>query len=178
VRVYMRRAKGPARRSTKPRGPGPLSDESSAAIEKTAAGFGLYKARAGQALDDKYNSGKSSTKEPLPFTPPGYKDLVAFAGLRNLEAAEKVVFVLLVAVFSGFLSIGLAISSLAFFKATAAEPPAGFENFVSDTLQGFFTPSLLAFFGLSTVYGLYKQAQLNSGATSYAEISKDDTADV
>jgi hypothetical protein len=177
VRVYMRRSKGPARRSNKPRGPGSLSDESSAAIEKTAAGFGLYKARAGQALDDKYNSGKSSAKEPLPFTPPGYKELVAFAGVRNLQAAEKVVFGLLVIVFSGFLSIGLAISSLAFFKATAAEPPAGFENFVSNTLEGLFTPSLLAFFGLSIIYGLYKQAQLNSGVTSYTEISKDDAAD-
>jgi hypothetical protein len=167
-------SKRPSSRSSKPRGPSRLSEDAKAAIEKTAGGFGLSKARPGQAFDEKYNAGKESGSSPRPFTPPGYKDLVTLVGARNLEVAETGVFWLLVMVFSAFLLSGLAMSSLAYFKATSTEPPPGFEEFISSKVEGLFSPSLIVFFALSTIYGLYKQAQLNSGVTSFTELSDDE----
>jgi hypothetical protein len=150
-----------------------LSDEQKAALEKTAAGFGIYKARPGEASDRKFGDKKASAgKQAQPRSPSAYAALVRLVGVRNLEFVEKAMFVTLAAVLAAFITGGLAISSLAFFKATASTPPEQLELFATNAVQSFFTPSLIFFFSLSTVYGLYKQAQMNAGATSYTEIGK------
>jgi hypothetical protein len=157
-------------------GPSRTPRDKREALERVAGEFGVFKARPGQRLDEKFTgpAAERATPAKLPFLPPGYRELEDTVGRGRLEVMEKGLFFTLAGLFAAFLGSGLAISSLAFFKATAKPPPPGFDDFVTNNLQAFFTPSLVVFFALSSVYGLYKQAQLKSGATGYIEINERD----
>lgn len=146
------------------KGPSRTPRDKEPIMEEIAAQYGVRKAKPGQALDEKL----SATIKREAATQGLYASLVSAVGQGNLDRVEKVVFYLLGGIFTAFLSCGLAISSLAFFKATGKAVPAGYDDFVT-SVEAYFTPALVLFFALSSAYGLYKQAQLNSGATGYTE---------
>lgn len=158
----MRVSKRTKRRSGR-KGPprGPLDQP--AGLEELGEKYGVRKARPAQALDEKV------ARDAAASDGPGYNALVNVVGQRTLDVMEKGVFVALVAIFTAFLASGLAISSLAAFKATNTPVPDGWDDFLTNNIEGAFTPSLVVFFALSSVYGLYKQAQLNAGFTGYKE---------
>lgn len=152
------RRKGGARRGA-PRGPLDAPE----GFEAIGEEYGVRKARPGQALDEKV------ARDAAGEGGGGYAALVGVVGQARLDAMEKVVFVALAGIFAAFLASGLAISSLAAFKATDTPVPEGWDEFLTNNVEGAFTPSLVVFFALSSFYGLYKQAQLNAGTTGYKE---------
>jgi hypothetical protein len=151
-------------RARRPRkGPSRTPADKAARFEDIGAKFGVRPARPGQVMDEKIAREAPSGEQA------GYNALVELVGQDALDTMEKGVFVALAVLFSAFLASGLAISSLAAFKATGKPIPDGWNEFVSSKVEGAFTPSLFVFFGLSSLYGLYKQAQLNAGTTGYKE---------
>jgi hypothetical protein len=165
-RVLMRASRPGGRPARK--GPSRTPRDKVEALEAVAAQYGLRKARPGQVLDEKVASDarRAAGSESL------YGSLVSAVGQDTLDVAERGVFVTLAVLFAAFLGSGLAISSLAAYKATGTTVPDGWDEFVSSKVEGTFTPSLLVFFALSSAYGLYKQAQLNAGSTGYTERQK------
>ncbi|CDF38853.1 unnamed protein product [Chondrus crispus] len=158
------------------RKPGPkksqLSKESEERIEGLASKYGIRAPRPGDDLDRKFNSTSSSDPENQP-PPSAYQRLAGAFGVEALNAAERVLVVALGTMLIAFLASGLAISSEAFFKASGKEIPDNVEA-VLLSLEQAFTPTLLIFLALSSVFGLYKQSQLSSGASSYSALSKDE----
>lgn len=151
----------------KPRKPsrtGPSRTPSSkrAKVEEIAASYGVKKARAGQGLDERVAREAAAAEAPL------YVKFAGAVGQERLDVAEKVLFYALGGFFSFFLLSGLAISSIAAYKAAGTPVPEQWDAFVTQ-VEGYFTPSLFAFFAGSSVFGLYKQAQLNAGVTGYTE---------
>lgn len=168
------RATAPARtsavqmRSRRPsvrgrKGPSRTPSDKATKFESIGEEFGVRPARPGQALDEKIKREAASEEQ---FN---YSGLVEVFGQGALDTMEKVVFVALALLFTVFLASGLAISSLAAFKATGKPVPDGWDEFLTNHVEGAFTPSLFVFFGLSSFYGLYKQAQLSAGTTGYKE---------
>lgn len=156
--------------------PGPkrnrLSKESEQRIESLASKYGIRAPRPGDDLDRKFNTSSSfDTDAAEPLT--AYQRLVRIFGVEALDAVEGVVVVALGIILVVFLTSGIAISSEAFFKASGKEIPDYIEATLLN-LEKAFTPTVLVFLGLSSMFGLYKQSQLSSGATSYSTLNKDE----
>lgn len=151
-------------RGAKPsrKGPSRTPADKREKLESIAAEYGVQKARPGQDLDRRVRRQADAQEAPL------YLKFAGAIGQDKLDVAEKVLFFSLAALFALFLASGLAISSIAAFKAAGQPVPEKWDEFVTG-VEGIFTPSLFIFFGLSSVFGLYKQAQLNAGVTGYTE---------
>lgn len=167
VCITMRKAK---------RKPGPkgaqLPKESEDRIESLASKYGIRPPQPGDQLDQKFNTPSSTANDKQP-SPSAYQRLAATFGVETLDAAERVLVIALGVMLVAFLVSGIAISSEAFFKASGKEVPENFDALLV-TLEQAFTPTVLIFLALSSVFGLYKQSQLSSGATSYSALNKDD----
>ena len=128
--------------------------------------------RPGDDLDRKFNSTSSVDPDNQP-PPSAYQRLAGAFGVEALNAAERVLVVALGTMLIAFLASGLAISSEAFFKASGKEIPDNVEAILL-SLEQAFTPTIVIFLALSSVFGLYKQSQLSYGASSYSALSKDE----
>lgn len=170
--VAMRAGRKQPSKPKSPQGP-PEGIVDGSEIEAIAAKFGVRKSRPGQMLDEEYNERRETGGTGDETSAFSFENLVKTFGQDNLDRAEKVIFGALLSLFIMFIAGGLAISSLAYFKAVGKPAPEGWDNFVSDKVYGAFTPSLVIFFALSSLFGLYKQAQLSTGGTTYTESDKD-----
>lgn len=162
-----------AKRKAGPKGPSRLPKESEDRIEQLAGKYGIRPPKPGDQLDQKFNSPSSDDDQPPPTA---YQRLAGAVGIETLDAAERVVVIALGVLLTVFLVIGLGISSEAFFKASGKEVPENIDAFLL-SLEQAFTPTVIVFLALSSVFGLYKQSQLSSGATSYSALNKDDKKD-
>lgn len=151
------RSKGPSRK-----GPSKTPADKREKVASIAAEYGVKKARPGQGMDERVAREAKAEKAPL------YLRFAGAVGQDRLDAAEKALFFALAGFFSFFLMSGLAISSIAAYKAAGTPVPVKWDAFVT-SVEGLFTPSLFFFFAGSSVFGLYKQAQLNAGVTGYTE---------
>lgn len=135
-------------------------------IEKVAAEFGIKPARPGEDLDKRFTSTSPTKNDAPPKTL--YQVLADAVGVDVLDRLESVMYVALGALLLAFLSTGLAIASEAFFKASQASIPPALDAFAVSA-EKWFTPLLFVFIALSSILGIYKQSQLNSGAAQYDE---------
>lgn len=158
-----------SRPRTGPKGPGPLSEEKEARLREIASRRGVKPPTPGDRLDRKYN-----VTVPTPTSSPQtlYQFLVTVFGTPKLEVFERGLYILLGGVLLVFIVGGLAISSEAFLKASGKPVPDQLDDVLS-SVQVVFTPIGLAFLALSSVLGVYKRSQLNSGVTAYSELRKD-----
>lgn len=148
-----------------------MSPEQRENMKTIAEGYGVRPPRAGATQDRIYGKGGKREPEAPPETV--YERLVGVFGEEGLENAERVVYVALSGLLVAFLGIGIAISTEAFFTATGREVPEGMDVIVRQ-LYDAFTPVALGFLGLSSLLGLYKQAQLGAGVTGYENIKDSD----
>lgn len=165
----MRKAKHKAK---PPKGPSRLPKGTEDRIEKLAGKYGIRAPKPGDEHDQKYSAPSSSSSDDL-SPPTAYQRLAGAVGIETLNAAERVVVVTLGILLVIFLASGLGISSEAFFKASGKEVPDNLDALLV-RLEQVFTPAGIVFLALSSVFGLYKQSQLSSGATSYSALNKDD----
>lgn len=135
------------------------SPEQRAKLEEIARGFGVQVERAEDVLDDE---AKAGIKERRTF----YSAAEKAVGVGTLEVFERTLIGSIVAMLAAFLSVGLAIGVTAFFKASGSDAPSALSSFV-DAAEPSFTPIFVVFLVLSSTLGIYKQSQLNSGATAY-----------
>lgn len=162
--VTMRR-KGAQKRP----GPSRTPAEKRARMEEIARGYGVAKPRVAEGMDAKYNKPAKSDDAPSPTV---YQTLARVFGVEALDKAERIVLVALGVFLVAFLAGGIAISSEAFFKATGKDISDSLDATLANVEQ-VFTPALVVFLSLSSLFGLYKQSQLTSGATAYVEEPKD-----
>ena len=101
-----------------------------------------------------------------------YTILAGMLGVQRLQRIETALGYMLTLLIVAFLGLGVGVGIEAFFKATGKEFPENVDRWISSA-EPFFTPLLVTFLALSSVYGLYKQSQLSSGVTAYAEDEKD-----
>lgn len=160
------------KRTSKKKGSPRLSNEKRGELEKVAAEFGIKPPRPGEELDRQFTSSSNSEKDEPEFKTV-YQFLAEIVGVKTLDTIEFVTYVVLGGMLFAFLATGLAFASEAFFKASQSEVPSSLDNFVT-AAEKWFTPLLLSFIALSSVLGLYKQSQLNSGTTQYDESKQSD----
>lgn len=134
-------------------------------FKQLASEYGLDAPRPGEDLDRQYTSKDRPEKTPSKTL---YQMLAANFGVSTLDTIEGAVYVLLGTLLLAFISTGLLIASEAFFKASQQEIPPTLDA-IAITAEHWFTPVLFLFIGLSSVFGIYKQSQLNSGAAQYEE---------
>lgn len=158
-----------SRPRTGPKGPGPLSEDKEARLRQLASRRGVQPPTPGDQLDRKYN-----ITIPTPTSSPQtlYQFLVTVFGTPTLDMFERGLYVVLGAMLLAFVAGGLAISSEAFFKASGKPVPQQLDD-VLGQVQAVFTPVGLVFLALSSVLGVFKRSQLNSGVTAYSELRKD-----
>eukprot|EP00171_Calliarthron_tuberculosum_P012199 IDg12199t1 len=149
-------------------GPSPPTPERRAQLEEVAKGFGVEAPRLEDQLDEnaRASSGRGVSERTL------YMSMESAVGRTALETFERALIALIGTLLAAFLSLGLAISSAAFFKATGSDIPGGLNSFI-DSGEPLFTPIFVVFLVLSSTLGLYKQSQLNSGGTGYEGKRKD-----
>lgn len=157
--------------ATKQRGRGSgFSKEQNDRLKKVAEKFGVNAPKAGDRLDRQFTSAESREEDAkqLEQEQALYKGIVKLFGQSTLDKLETATYFVLSALLIGFLGSGLAIGVEAFFKSTQKEIPQTLENVVL-TVEQAFTPLLIVFLIVSSILGLYKQAQLNAGAAQYDE---------
>lgn len=142
-----------------------LPKEKRAQLDQIAANAGMEVPRVGAELDRQFTS-KDRADDSPPLTV--YQRLADVFGVATLDTIEGGVFFLLGGLLLSFLGSGLLIASEAFFKASKTEISPGLDAVVVSAEQ-WFTPLLFAFLAVSSLYGLYKQSQLNSGIAQYDE---------
>lgn len=169
--ISMKAKNKQAKDGDDPRSPTNITDNPD--IEAIAGKYGVRKSRPGEYLDEQYNKGSMATKAKQGSSTPSYDSLVKTFGQRNLEVFEKTLFAILVTLFGVFIAGGLAISSLAYYKAVGKPAPDGWDDFVSQNIYSAFTPTLFGFFILSSIYGLYKQWQLSAAGNSFSNSRRD-----
>lgn len=143
-----------------------LPPEERAKIDDIANQYGVEVPRAGSGLDRQYTS-SSKGKDTAPEVTL-YQMLANTFGVSTLDNLETATYVLLGLLLFAFLGTGLAIASEAFFAASKVDIPPTLDS-VAVVGARFFTPLLVVFIVLSSMLGLYKQSQLNSGAAQYDE---------
>lgn len=143
-----------------------LPPEKRAKLDEIAQQYGVQVPRKGSDLDRQYTS-TSREKDPGP-EPTLYRMLASSVGVSTLDKLETAVYILLGFLLFAFLGTGLAIASEAFFAASKADIPSALDS-IAVTGAQLFTPMLIIFLVLSSMLGLYKQSQLNSGAAQYDE---------
>lgn len=158
----MRRKRGSSRNQPEPRGP---SRKNRAELDEIAKKFGVEAPKPGRQMDIKYNP-ESSTGEAQQKTL--YLMLVDMLGVNTLQVLEKLLGITLATLMAAFLSLGTGIAVEAFFKATGRAFPEKMDDLLSSA-EPAFTPIFILFLALSSIFGLYKQSQLNSGITGYSE---------
>lgn len=141
-----------------------LPPEKRARIDEIASDFGLKPEKPTSSLDRQFNERRTDDEPP----PTLYQRLAGTFGVATLDAVEGVVFVILAGLLITFLGSGIAISVEAFFKATGKPVPDNLDD-LAVAAEKWFTPSVGVFLVLSSIYGFYKQSQLNSGAAQYDE---------
>ena len=148
------------------KGPSPTPPEKRARLQEIAQKYGVKPHRAGESLDKKYNTKAAEDNE----SGGGgiYLALVNLLGTSTLDTLEVGLIAVLAGLLGAFLLLGIGISSEAFFKATGGTMPPSFAAAL-DHAEPLFTPVLFVFLALSSLFGLYKQSQLKSGATGYVE---------
>lgn len=171
---------GPVMRAKKPRQgngkskpkPSSLSPEQKAGLRDVARNFGVDPPKPGADLDRRFTSKARPPPASSPSsTPPSqslYQMLAGAVGTRTLDAVEGATYYVLAAILVSFLSIGVAIAAQASYKASGGEAPPALTAFSDAAVQGF-TPLLGLLVALSSLLGIYKQSQLNSGAAQYDE---------
>lgn len=142
-------------------------------MREIAKEYGIAPPEVGQSMDEQYNS-PATKNNTQPITV--YQRLAATFGVDTLERAEQTVYVVLFILLILFLAGGLAISSEAFFKASGKDVPDNIDDLLLN-VESLFTPTIIMFLTLSSLFGLFKQSQLSSGATSYVELDKDADAE-
>lgn len=164
-RPYLCMKKGGGSKKKKPNAISRLSNEEKARIDQIAERYGVQLPKPGDQLDRKYT--KAQPEEPKTL----YQSLASAVGVEALNFVEQGVYITLGALLTFLITCGLSISSEAFFKATGKDIPESLESLAS-IIQGFFTPALVIFLLLSSALGIYKQSQLESGASSYSSLRK------
>ncbi|PXF48535.1 hypothetical protein BWQ96_01704 [Gracilariopsis chorda] len=152
-----------APKKKKPNAISRLSKEEKARIDKIAERYGVQPPKPGDQLDRKYT--KVKPEEPKTM----YQSLAGAVGVETLNLVEQGLYVALGGLLTFLITCGLLISSEAFYKATGKDIPESLDAFTS-MVQGYFTPALVIFLVLSSVLGIYKQSQLESGASSYSSL--------
>lgn len=142
-----------------------LPKEKRAKFKQFASEYGLDVPRPGQELDRQYTSKDRKEKAPSKTL---YQMLADTFGVSTLDSIEGAVYLLLGILLLGFISSGLLIASEAFFKASKQDIPPSLDV-IAIAAEHWFTPALFLFLGLSSVFGIYKQSQLNSGVAQYDE---------
>lgn len=150
-----------------------FSKEQKEQLKKVAAGFGMNVPRPGQQLDSQFTEGRSKESEKKRKDEENqlYYGVVNLIGQSTLNNIENATYFMLATLLTGFLGTGLAISSEAFYKASQKQVPQMLDTVVLNTEQ-WFTPLLVVFLVLSSLLGLYKQAQLTAGAAQYDETKR------
>lgn len=155
-----------------PKGPDRISPAQKQRIKQIATKYGVRVPQPGDLLDAKFNAPSSANDAPL--SPSFYQFLASKLGIPALDSAERALYVLLAVLLLTFLGSGLVISAQAFFKATGNGLSEQLDPAVA-TVEALFTPVGLVFLLLSSLLGLYKQSQLNSGATAYTQLTNDES---
>lgn len=163
----MRKSRSKSRKG--PKGPGRLSSSSEDKLKQLAGRYGISQSKPGDVLDRKFTESKSSSTYQKSF----YESLVETFGASFLDSAERALYLILGVLLIAFLSGGIAISSEAFFKATGKEVSEGMSTTL-EYIEKAFTPIGVVFLVFSSMLGLYKQAQLTSGATSFERIKDEE----
>lgn len=166
--VYMK--KGKKSSDNKRRASTGFSKEQKESLKQISERYGVKPLRAGDNLDRKFTSEKSREDDAKQQEKEQafYRGLVDIFGQPTLDKIETAVYFILGALLLGFIGSGLAIASEAFFKASQKEIPPALDSFAV-AVEQYFTPLLVVFLILSSILGVYKQAQLNAGAAQYDE---------
>lgn len=144
-------------------GPSATPPEKKAEIEQIAKVFGILPTQPGQDLDQQYNTEDAADSASGASL---YTALASAVGTDTLDTIEVGTIWTLGGLLAAFIALGLGISSAAYYTAASKPIPAGLDSFLN-SVEPLFTPLLVAFLVLSSIFGLYKQSQLNSGATGY-----------
>ncbi len=147
----------------KRKGPSPTPPERKAELAKIAREFGVLPAQPGQDLDKKYSEPNSETAAKESTL---YLALAGLIGVDTLATLEVGTYFVLGGLLTALITLGLAISSAAFYKAVEKPVPDVLDSFLNNA-EPLFTPTVVLFLILSSILGIYKQSQLNSGVTGY-----------
>ncbi|CAN8064241.1 unnamed protein product [Agarophyton chilense] len=161
--ICMRRKDSPKKK--KSTATSRLSKEEKANLDRIAEEYGIRPPRPGDQLDRKYTQKKPTEQKTL------YQSLAGAFGVPTLNAIEQGLYVVLGGLLFFLLTTGLAISSEAFFKASGKPIPDSLDAFATN-VQNLFSPALLSFLVLSSLFGIFKQSQLESGTSSYSSLKE------
>lgn len=143
-----------------------LPPEEQAKFDQVAEKYGIKVPKEGSDLDRQYTSPSKESDEPKGKT--FYILLAEIFGTSTLDTVESATYVVLGCLLIAFIGTGLAIASEAFFMASKAQIPPVLDS-IALAGEKYFTPMLFLFLILSSILGLYKQSQLNSGVAQYDE---------
>lgn len=165
MRSGKRKSGGDSDRRT-PNAISKLPPEERAKFDEVAKQYGIEVPRAGSGLDRRYtSSSKDKDAEPEVTL---YRMLANTLGVSTLDKLETATYAVLGFLLFAFLGTGLAIASEAFFAASKRDIPPALDSIAVIGVH-WFTPLLFTFIIISSMLGLYKQSQLNSGAAQYDE---------